>query len=422
MTDTPKELTVNATGELPLEKLSRRQLMSLDACTRCGECQKWCPVYTLDSREDVTPRAKIKSLKQIIAGRQPGLFGLFKQKPDPEVVAKFSKTLYDCSCCNQCHFVCPARLDTVELWENTREAMFVAGLGPVPEQRTYCEILRQYGNPFKKEQPARADWIETGLNQGTLLQKPELIADNQAPVLLFLGCTASYDEKINLVARHAANILTKAGVPFGIMGPEEFCCYGKLRRIGDPEFGTKARGNIESLNNLGFKTLVTACAGCFKTFKHDYAKVAAQNYKIYHLAEYIDILQAQGRINLVNPIPGKITYHDPCLLGRHIGIYEPPRRIIRAISGLELVEMDRSRQYSRCCGVGGGLKMANHDLQEAASVYRVRDAEATGAEYLTTPCPTCFSGLSGGAAKVQSPLKIVHLAELVSASMGIRPL
>ncbi|MHB9094109.1 MAG: (Fe-S)-binding protein [Eubacteriales bacterium] len=407
-------------GKLPLDKVSAKQLMGLDACTRCGECQKWCPIYTLDSREDVTPRAKIKSFKGLLKSQQPGFFGLGKGKTDPQALATFTKSLWECSCCNQCHFVCPARLDTVELWENMREAMYVAGIGPVPEQRTYCDTLKTFGNPYKKEQVERTAWIESGLSRGTLLERPGLITDNRAPVLLFLGCTASYDEKINLVAQHAANILNRAGIQFGIMGPDEDCCYGKLRRIGDPDFAEKANSNIARLNNLGIETLVTACAGCFKTLKHDYSRIAKQNYKIYHLAEYMDILLAQGTIRLEVPIEGKITYHDPCLLGRHIGIYEPPRRIIRAIPGLELVEMGRNRQHSRCCGAGGGLKMANHDLQEAASVYRIRDAEATGAEYLTTPCPTCFSGLSGGAAKIESPLKVRHLADLVAQSMGIK--
>ncbi len=405
--------------KLPLDRLSARQLMSLDACTRCGECQAWCPMYTLESREDVTPRAKIKYLKQIISSQHGGFLGRRNPKADEEIIRKFGKSLYECSCCNQCHFVCPARVDTLELWENTREAMFEAGLGPVPEQRAYCENLKKFGNPYKKEQSARGDWIGSASAQETLLESPELITYNLAPVLLFLGCTASYDEKINVVAQHAVNILNRAGVKFGLLGGEESCCYGKLRRIGDPDFYEMARENINKFNNLGIEVLVTACAGCFKTLKQDYSKIAKQNYKIYHLAEYIEILMNEGKIRFDVPVPGKITYHDPCLLGRHNGIYDPPRKVIQAIPGLELVEMERNRQYSRCCGVGGGLKMANHDLQEAASVYRIREAEATGANYLTTPCPTCFSGLSGGAAKAASPLKVRHLADLVSEAMGI---
>lgn len=405
-------------AKLPLDKLSMRQLMSLDACTRCGECQQWCPIYTLENKEEVTPRAKIKYLKNILKTQQPGFLGI-KSKLNPQVMASFSKSLYDCSCCNQCHFVCPARIDTVELWENIREAMYVSGLGPAAEPKEYCETLRAYGNPYKKDQAAKTNWISTGLAKGPLKRQPELITENKASVLLFLGCTATFDEKINVVAQHAINILNAAGVKFGILGPEEFCCYGKLRRIGDPEFRSLARANIESLNKLGIDTLVTACAGCFKTLKQDYDKVAKQNHQIYHLAEYIDMLVADGKIKLNVPIPGKITYHDPCLLGRHNGIYDAPRRIMRGIPGLELAEMERIRQYSRCCGVGGGLKMANHDLQEAASVYRIREAEATGAKYLTTPCPTCYSGLAGGAAKADSPLIVRHLAELVAESMGL---
>lgn len=406
--------------ELPLERLSAKQLMSLDACTRCGECQRWCPVYTLEGREDVTPRAKIRYLKDVLKGQQPKFLRLFNRRPQTSVMEKFSKVLYDCSCCNQCHFVCPAGLDTVELWENVREAMYIAGTGPVPEQRSYCENLVQFGNPYKKSPCERTSLIDAALAAGTLLERPELITDNLAPVLLFFGCTASYDEKISRVAVHAANILNYAGIEFGILGSEEFCCYGKLRRIGSPEFTVMARANIETLNNLGIHTLVTACAGCFKTLRNDYSKLAKANYKVYHLTEYIDMLFAEGRIRFETPITGKVTYHDPCLLGRHLGVYEQPRRIIRSIPGLELVEMDRNRRFSRCCGMGGGLKMANHDLQEAASVYRIRDAEVTGAEYLTTPCPTCFSGLAGGAAKVNSTLKVRHLAELAAMSIGIK--
>lgn len=405
-------------AQLPLDRLSMRQLMSLDACTRCGECRVWCPIYTLKNTEDVTPRAKIKYLKDILKAQQPGILRI-KSKLDPQVTANFRKSLYDCSCCNQCHFVCPVRIDTVELWENIRESMFVSGLGPAAEPKEYCETLKTFGNPYKKDRAAKTDWISSGLTKGTLKQQPELISENKASVLLFLGCTATFDEKINMVAQHAINILNSAGIKFGILGPDEFCCYGKLRRIGDPDFRNLARANIASLNNLGIDTLVTACAGCFKTLKQDYDKIAKQNHRIYHLAEYMDMLIADGRIKLKVPIPGKITYHDPCLLGRHNGIYDAPRRIIRAIPGLELAEMGRNRQYSRCCGVGGGLKMANHDLQEAASLYRIKEAEDTGAKYLTTPCPTCYSGLAGGVAMANSPLIMRHLAELVAESMGI---
>jgi len=404
--------------KLPLEKLSKRQLISLDSCTRCGECQKWCPVYALDKIEDVTPRAKIKELKRIIESQQSGPFKRFKPQLDESMIENFIKRVFECSCCNQCHFVCPVRLNTVDLWENLRESMYVAGMGPVPEQRTFCETLVRFKNPYKKDQASRTEWVQKGLALGTLLKEPPLIKENSASVLLWIGCTSSYDEKISPVAHDAVNILTKAGVKFGILGTEEECCFGKLRRMGDPQFEQLASKNIKDFNELNITTLVTACAGCYKTFKADYPKIAEQNYEIYHLSEYIDKLLEDGKIKFSKSIPGKITYHDPCLLGRHNGIYEAPRRIIQAIPGLELIEMERHHQHSRCCGVGGGLKMANHDLQEAASALRIKDAEATGANYLTTPCPTCFSGLNGAALKNNSHLKLHHLAELVNIALG----
>lgn len=408
----------NSNIRIPVDNLSPRRLMCLDACTRCGECQNWCPVYSLTENEKVTPRAKIKNLKSILKA-QRGFFGLLKSEIPPATLSYFLTGLYDCSCCNQCHFVCPSRIDTVELWEDVREAVFRSGLGPIPEQRVFCENLVKYGTPFKKEQSARTDWIEAGLQDGTLLQRPALITENKAPVLLFIGCTATFDEKVSKIAKHTVNILNKAGVKFGILGTEENCCFGKLRRMGDPTFKELAQKNIEKLNGLGFDTLVSACAGCFKTLYSDYPKIGRQKYKIYHLSEYLDMLIQQGQITFEVPVPGKITYHDPCLLGRHNNIYDAPRRVIQAIPGMDLVEMERVRQFSRCCGVGGGLKIANHDLQEAASVRRIKDAEETGAEYLTTPCPTCFSGLSGGAAKAESHLKVQHMAQLVARSMGI---
>jgi len=405
-------------SKIPLDKLSPRRLMCLDACTRCGECQNWCPVYSLTKNEKVTPRAKIKNFKSILKA-QNGLLGLFKSEIRQDTLADFLTGLYECSCCNQCHFVCPSRIDTVELWEDVREAMFRSGLGPIPEQRTFCENLVKFGNPYKKEQSARTDWIEDGLQDGTLLYRPELIKENKASVLLFIGCTATFDEKVSRIAKHTVNILSEAGVKFGVLGSEENCCYGKLRRMGDPTFKQLAEQNIEKLNSLGIDTLVSACAGCFKTLNSDYPKVGQQKYQIYHLSEYLDILIRQGQIKLNVPVQGRITYHDPCLLGRHNNIYEAPRRVVQAIPGMELVEMERTRQFSRCCGVGGGLKIANHDLQEEASVRRIRDAEETEAQYLTTPCPTCFSGLSGGAAKAESQIKVIHMAELVARSMGI---
>lgn len=410
----------NNNVKIPLNRLSTKQLMELDACTRCGECKKWCPMYAVDQREELTPRNKIAAFKSLLKS-QHGFMGnlLGKKELTPEQLDTIIESLYECSGCGQCHFVCPARIDTPELWENLREAVAEAGLGPLTSQIKYLEELKEDGNPFKKLQSARGDWVERGLKQGTLLQNVPHITENKAPVLLFLGCTGSYNEEINLVPQGAANLMSKAGIKYGILGADESCCQGKLRRMGDLDFEEKATEIIDYLNSLGFHTLVTTCAGCYKTIKQDYPKVKKLNFEVYHAIEYVDKLIKEGELKLENSIPLKVTYHDPCHLGRHAQIYDPPRQVLQAIPGIELIEMERIRQNSKCCGTGGGVKMGFPQIQILASASRIKEAEGTGASAVVTPCPTCYLGLCSGIAEENSTIKAFNLIEMVSYSVGL---
>lgn len=404
--------------KLPLGRLSKRQLMELDACTRCGECKNWCPVYAVDKRDELIPRNKISALKSLLKsqnGLRAKLIG--KSKFTKEQVDNLINALYECTACGQCHFVCPARIDTPELWESFREVLVEAGLGPTPDQVAYLEILKEYDNPLKEPRENRGSWVARGLSQGTLFQDVPLITESPQPVLFYLGCTASYNEKINLVAQWVANLMTKAGVKYGILGPKENCCRGKLRRMGDLDFEEMATENIDILNSLGIETLVTNCAGCFKTIYQDYAKIKKPSFKIYHAVEYLDMLIKEGRLKPVHPVPLQVTYHDPCHLGRHNQIYDAPRSVLSAIPGIELTEMNRIRQNSRCCGFGGGLKMGFPQIQAKMAAERLKEAETTGATDVTTPCPSCFIGLSEGLTQYEPNIRIRHLMELLNLSV-----
>lgn len=404
--------------KIPLGRLSKRQLMELDACTRCGECMKWCPVYAVDKRDELIPRNKIADLKSLLKS-QTGLRAklLAKNRFPKEQLDNLLNALYECTACGQCHFVCPARIDTAELWEALREVVAEAGLGPTPDQIKYLETLKEYENPFKEPRANRGSWVARGLAAGTLFQDVPLITASPQPVLFYLGCTASYNEKINLVAQWVAKLLAGAGVKFGILGPQENCCRGKLRRMGDLDFEKMAVENIDLLNSLGIETLVTNCAGCYKTIYQDYPKIKKLNFKVFHAIEYVDILIREGKLKPVNPVPLKVTYHDPCHLGRHNQIYDAPRRVLQAIPGIEFTEMIRIRQNSRCCGMGGGLKMGFPQIQLKMSAERIREAESTGATDITTPCPTCYLGLQDGVAEADSHIRVRHLMELVSLSV-----
>jgi len=409
---------ISAKSKIPLSSLSPRQLIELDACSRCGECMKWCPIYAVDRSEDLIPGNRITALKKLLKGQHGLRARLFAGgRFSKAQVDRLLEVLYECTACGQCHFVCPSRIDTAELWEALREAVVEAGLGPLPGQAEYLRVLKKYENPFKEPQENRGLWVQRGLEQGTLYQDLPLIRQSPQPVLFYLGCTASYNPEINLVAQWVANLMHKAGVKFGVLGNQENCCRGKLRRMGDGDFAAKAIENIDLLNSLGINTLVTNCAGCFKTIFQDYPRIKEINFKVYHAIEYLDILIREGKLQPVNPVTVQVTYHDPCHLGRHNGIYDAPRRVLQAVPGVELLEMERIRQNSRCCGMGGGLKMGFPEIQALASAERIKEAERTGAAAIVTPCPTCFLGLQTGAAKAESDISVRHLMELVNISV-----
>jgi heterodisulfide reductase subunit D len=239
-------------------------------------------------------------------------------------------------------------------------------------------------------------------------------------VLYFVGCTASFDKNVKEVGINTINIMNALGIKFGILGKEEKCCGSVLLRIGDySEFERLADYNIKLFNSLGVKILITSCAGCYRTIKMDYRKVGILNLKVLHTAEYMARLIKENKIEFKNEIPVKVTYHDPCHLGRHSGIYDTPREVLKSIPGVELVEMDLIKEFSRCCGAGGGLKAGFSDIQNLMAQERVKDAEKTGAERLVSTCPFCYQGLQIGINAIKSNIKMTDLTELIALSMGI---
>ena len=238
-------------------------------------------------------------------------------------------------------------------------------------------------------------------------------------ILYYIGCTASYDINVKEVGINTVNVLNALGLKFGILGKEEKCCGSVLLRIGDYEFERLSEYNIRLFNSLNVKMLVTSCAGCFRTIKEDYKKVGKLNMEVLHTSELLARLIKEGKLELKNEVPLKVTYHDPCHMGRHSNVYDTPREILRAIPGIEFVEMDRIYEFSRCCGAGGGLKAGFSDIQNKMAQERVRDAERTGSERLVSTCPFCYQGLQIGINAIQSKIKMTDLTELVALSMGI---
>jgi heterodisulfide reductase subunit D len=423
---------------IPVSALDSKRIMQLQACTRCGECLNWCPVYDQDGREDILPRKKAADFLKIlesqhgllakIAGRENAgalakLVGkvLGYREVNEEQMRGFAKNLYECSTCGQCQIVCPANIDTVNLWEEIRRVMVMADYGPLEQQKALVKSVKSYDNPWQQPRTARAKWARRATKEKLIAEAPKDIKKKGGKILLYLGCTASYDTNVRQVAISTVNILDALGVDYGFLGNDEACCGSVMLRMGDPEFERVAKHNINLFNSLGIEALVTSCAGCFKTIKEDYPKVGRLNFEVLHTIQFLTRLLEQGQLHFKQPVEKVITYHDPCHLGRASGVFDEPRIVMEAIPGLELVEMSRTREYSRCCGAGGGLKSGYPDIQNRMAQERVREAMATGAQELVSCCPFCFQGLQVGISALGSDMVARDLSYFVEEALGVAP-
>jgi len=413
-----------------VENLSPRQLLELDTCTRCSECVQWCPVYAQDEKDDLTPRAKAKAFRKILRA-QDGILSMLVP-PDSWLgkklnlkgrqekrIERFVQGLYECSTCGQCHYVCPSYIDTVELWEGIRKSVVNAGYGPLENHLALTSSVKAYDNPWLQPRSVRDKWAKRAKKQKQIEKVPKNLAKEKAEVLYFVGCTASFDVNIKQVAVNTVKVLDACDVDFGMLGVKEKCCGSVLLRVGDPEYERLARENIETFNNLGIKTLVTSCSGCYKTISQDYPKIGEMNFEILHMVQFIDRLIQEGKINFKQEVPMKVTYHDPCHLGRASGIYEAPRRILKSVPGIEFVEIERHHENSRCCGAGGGLKAGFPEVQQKMSQARVRDAVATGATDFVTACPFCYQGLLVGITAEEAPIRMRDITEILTRALGV---
>jgi Fe-S oxidoreductase len=270
---------------------------------------------------------------------------------------------------------------TIEASVSLRRIAWEAGVSPAPIH-TVNVSLGGEGNPLREARDRRADWAK-GLPVKPFTEGTE--------VLYFPCCYPSYDARTKKIAIATANILNKAGVDFGILGAKENCCGESIRKTGDEKlFRRLARENIKTFIDNGVKKILVSSPHCYHTFKNEYPEFKV-NFDVMHISQYLFELIKQGRLKLTREYGKKITYHDPCYLGRHNGVYDEPREVLRKVPGLELIEMVDSRADSLCCGGGGGGIWMDVPKGERFSDLRLEQAIRTGAEVLVTACPYCIT-------------------------------
>ena len=331
-------------------------------CFQCGLCDVVCPWN----------RVRTFSMRKLV---REATFGL----TDIE-----SEEMWRCTTCGKCPQQCPRDVKQIESGVALRRIATEYGVFPtaVKPIRTISGSLVGEGNPLGEERKKRADWAE-GLSVKPFTEGTE--------ILYFPGCYLCYDPRLKKVARATANILNLAGVDFGILGSKENCCGESIRKTGDEElFKRLARENIKTFIDNGVKKILVSSPHCYHTFKNEYPEFMV-DFEVVHISQYLFELINEGRLELNKEYGKKVTYHDPCYLGRHNGIYEEPREVLEKIPGLELIEMPDSLEDSLCCGGGGGRIWMETPKGERFSDLRLEQAIGVGAEVLVTSCPYCIA-------------------------------
>ncbi len=371
-------------------------------CFRCGYCK-----FTSDYSDFNCPTYRKFRFETYSPG---GRMWLIRAWLNDEIKNsdRFQEILFSCATCANCveHCVFTFSEDLVNIFISAREEMINDGIIP-PPVRDYLKNININGNPYKEPAGERGKWAE-----GTLV---ETYKDQE--YLFYIGCVGSYDERGKKIARAVGNLLVKAGVSIGILGDKENCDGNEVRTMGEAGlFQFLAEKNIALFRDLGVKKIITLDPHAFNTFKKDYPALDGE-FEVYHYTQVLAPLIQSGKIPL-KELNDKITYHDPCYLGRHNGEYNAPRKILKAIPGIELVEMDRSRENAFCCGGGGGNFFTDilGGGEDSPSRIRVREALDTGAGIIAVACPQCAKMLDD-AVKIEQlddRIKVMDVAEIVT--------
>jgi Fe-S oxidoreductase len=352
-------------------------------CYQCGTCAGTCPWSPLTEF----------NIRKLIRLSQLGYEGI-------------EDLMWGCTTCKFCVDRCPRGVEIIDLVKSIRNLYSSGGMLPT-SLRSFVGSLSARGNPWSGEAEQRNDW---GCG------KYPLYAEGME-LLYWTCCTICYDPRNILVARASAELLTRAGLAWGLPGTGAQCCGESVRKVGDFDLFDRFKANNQGIfNALGATKILTLSPHCLATFRQEYG----EDREIIHMTELTADLIRTGKIVPQKDLGGiKVTYHDPCYLGRHSGIYDPPREILRALPGVELIEMDRNREQSMCCGGGGGGLWMERAKGERLSDLRVEEALAAGATVLATSCPYCIAMLEDSVRTLNADgrIRVKDVTELVAESL-----
>jgi Fe-S oxidoreductase len=419
---------------------------TMQGCVRCSYCKfitlghikSWrfsngCPSIAFNGFQTYSAGGRLAAALSLLEGRS-------------DYTDKLKEIVYQCHMCGMCDVACKACRYDMEVMDALREVRFqmVADGQTLPEHAALIENLRNEGHmaigPSTDSSLESARFVESGVKD---------LSRDRGPVVFHFGCQARRDEQSAKVAGATIKVLMSAGIDVGIMGASERCCGGTAYDLGyKEEFEACAEANMRAWAEAGVKTVVTSCAHCYHSFKRLYAARGGEEFQVLHGVELIGQLVKEGKLKLRKSVPLTVTYHDPCHLGRlgenyvpwqgtktkvfgtitkHVppkpryngawGVYEAPRDLLRAIPGARLIEMERIRENAWCCGGGSGVGEAYPAFSAWTATERIEEAEATGADILTSACLRCEAGLTAASMERGQRIEVVDIVELVDQAL-----
>jgi Fe-S oxidoreductase len=331
-----------------------------------------------------------------------------------------SEELWACTSCKACDEICPVNIEILDKILDMRrylslmESNFPASLGNV------YRSMENSGNVYGMNQGERGDWADQ--LEGVEIVEPGGAFDHE--YLYWVGCAGSFDDRNKKTSRAMAKLLKRAGIDFAILGPSEMCTGDSARRSGNEYiFQMLAMQNIETLDGLGVKKIITQCPHCFNTLKNEYPQLDG-HYEVVHHSELLMQLIADGRLSMAGAsLSERVTYHDSCYLGRHNDVYLAPRKVIGSLAGIDIVEMPRNGTRGMCCGAGGARMWMEETIGKKVNTERAQEAIATGAERIAVACPFCYVMMDDGVKGEGKDEEVVvsDIAEVILEALDREP-
>jgi len=407
-------------GAGQIEHFHKQQLLQTLACTECGRCQDKCPAW--NTGKPLNPKLVITNLRDHMFAQADRLLGgegdehsLVPDVIDPDV-------LWSCTTCGACVEECPVDIEHVDAIIDMRRYQVLMESSFPSEAGVMLRNIENNGNPWGMSAAARTEWTD-----GVEFDVP-VVTDHipdDVDWLYWVGCAGALDDRARRSTQAIARVFHAAGVKFAILGPRESCTGDPARRIGNEYlFQEMAKANIETLDSAGVKKIVASCPHCFNTIGNEYPALGG-NYEVVHHSQLLGRLVAEGKLSPQDPVVAKLTYHDPCYLGRHNDVMDEPRTVLDAIPGVQRIEMARHGRRGFCCGAGGARMWMEERIGKRVNVERTDEALGTGAELIATSCPYCLIMLDDAVNQRRSEgkangVKVIDIAQVLADSIGLR--